>query len=283
MKANIVEIKRFAVHDGDGIRTTVFFKGCPLKCLWCHNPETLSPKRQLAFYRHKCVGCGKCASACTCHKFSGNSHVIDRIKCILCGKCVKICPQNALEIFGKEVDTADICEVLLHDKAFYSESGGGITLSGGECLLQSDACREILKTMKHNGINTAIDTCGFVSREALDRVIPYTDIFLYDVKALDDDVHKKCTGQSNKIILDNLKYLDRIGAKIEIRIPNIPGFNAGQTDKIKVFLSAFNNITKVRVLPYHDYAASKYAALEMENTLPEMPPDSGIEQSKNGI
>ena len=287
MKANIVEIKRFAVHDGDGIRTTVFFKGCPLKCLWCHNPETLSPKRQIAFFAHKCIGCGKCAEVCGCHTFSENVHMIDKANCTMCGKCTEVCPQSALEIFGTEMNADEICAALLKDKDFYTESGGGITLSGGECLLQSEACREILKTMKQNGINTAVDTCGFVPRAAIDRVMPYTDTFLYDIKAIDEDVHIKCTGQSNKTILDNLVYLDNCGAKSEIRIPYIPNCNDGQIDKIAKFLSGLNHVVRVRVLPYHNYAASKYAALGMDNTLPEkLPLDEDIsaaEKTLNGI
>lgn len=268
MKANIVQIKRFAVHDGDGIRTTVFFKGCPLKCLWCHNPETLSPKRQLAFYGHKCIGCGKCAEVCGCHTFSEGIHRIDKTKCTMCGKCADVCPQNALEIFGSEMSTEEICAALLKDKDFYNESGGGITLSGGECLLQSEACREILKDMKQNGINTAVDTCGFVSKSAIDRVMPYTDVFLYDIKAIDEDVHIRCTGQSNKIILDNLIYLYNCGVKSEIRIPYIPNYNDNQIPKIAEFLSELKNVIRVRVLPYHNYAESKYTALDIENTLP---------------
>lgn len=140
MNANIVEIKRFAVHDGDGIRTTVFFKGCPLKCLWCHNPETLSSKRQLAFYGHKCTSCRKCAKVCSYHTFSGKTHMVDRQKCTMCGKCAAVCPQSALETFGTEMSTDEICMALLKERGFYAESGGGITLSGGECLLQSEAC-----------------------------------------------------------------------------------------------------------------------------------------------
>lgn len=271
-KVNIVQIKRFAVHDGDGIRTTVFFKGCPLKCLWCHNPETLSLKRQLAFYSHKCVMCGKCKKICSCHIFSQNTHMIDREKCTVCGKCAAVCPQNALEIFGKEMSTDDICTTLLKDIDFYNESDGGITLSGGECLLQSEACFEILKTMKQNGINTAVDTCGFVPRLAINKVMPYTDTFLYDIKAIDEDVHIKCTGQSNKMILDNLVYLDSCGAKSEIRIPYIPGCNNGQINKIGKFLSGLSHVIRVRVLPYHNYAASKYAALNINNTLPPLIP-----------
>lgn len=284
MKANIVEIKRFAVHDGDGIRTTVFFKGCPLKCIWCHNPETISPKRQLAFYRHKCISCGKCAEVCGCHTFSENMHRVDNKKCTVCGKCTKVCPQSALEIFGTEMSTDDICSVLLKDRDFYAESGGGITLSGGECLLQSEACFEILKTMKQNGINTAVDTCGFVPKSAIDKVMPYTDTFLYDIKAIDEDVHIKCTGQSNKIILDNLIYLDSCGAKSEIRIPFVPSYNAAQIKKIAAFLSMLKNIVRVRVLPYHNYARSKYDALNTENTLPPLlPTDEEINKAEYAL
>lgn len=281
MKANIVEIKRFAVHDGDGIRTTVFFKGCSLKCLWCHNPETLSPKRQIAFYRHKCVSCRKCAAVCGCHIFLENIHRLDRTKCTMCGKCAAACPQNALEILGTEMSTDEICTALLKDKDFYNESNGGITLSGGECLLQSEACFEILKIMKQNEINTAVDTCGFVSRLAIDKVMPYTDTFLYDIKAIDEDVHIKCTGQSNKTVLDNLTYLDGCGAKIEIRIPYIPNYNDNQISKIAEFLSTLKNIVHIRVLPYHNYAKSKYNALNIKNTLPPyIPTESEIKKAE---
>lgn len=274
MKANIVEIKRFAVHDGDGIRTTVFFKGCPLKCLWCHNPETLSPKRQIALFGHKCVNCGKCAEVCNCHTFSENIHNINRTKCTACGKCAEICPQNAIEIFGKEIDTDKICSELLKDKQFYDESGGGITLSGGECLLQSEACRDILKEMKLHGINTAVDTCGFVPLEAIKTVLPFTDIFLYDIKAINENVHIKCTGHSNKPILENLKYIDSVGKKTEIRYPYIPEYNSTEAEKIARFVSSLKNVTGVKVLPYHNYARSKYSALGIKDTLPDILPDS---------
>lgn len=282
MNVNIVEIKRFAVHDGDGIRTTVFFKGCPLKCLWCHNPETLSPKRQLAFYGHKCVMCGKCAEVCSLHSLSGGTHTIDKEKCVLCGRCAEVCPQSAIELFGTEMTVDEVCAALIKDKSFYDESGGGITLSGGECLLQSEACREILKEMKRCEINTAVDTCGFVPREAIDRVMPYTDTFLYDIKAIDVDVHKQCTGQPNGLILENLMYIDKSGAKTEIRIPYVPGYNDNQIDKIGSFLAQLKNITGVRVLPYHNYAASKYAALGIEDTLPKtLPSEAEISKAKD--
>ena len=282
MKANITDIKRFAVHDGDGIRTTVFFKGCPLRCLWCHNPETLSGEKQLLFYAHKCVACGRCAAVCKYHQITGNAHSIDRERCTLCGACVSVCPQNALAISGKWIDTEEIINTLLEDRLFYEESGGGITLSGGECLLQSAACREILMRMKSEGIHTAVDTCGAAPRKCLEEVLAYTDLFLYDIKAYKEPVHIQCTGHSNKLILENLLYLDQTGKEIEIRIPYVPGYNGGEMEEIAEFLSTLSHIRSVRILPYHNYAASKYAALGMKNTLPPtLPSDSQMQQVQN--
>lgn len=274
MKAKVVEIKRFAVHDGDGIRTTVFLKGCPLKCVWCHNPESIDFKPQLAFYKNKCTMCGECKKACPtgAHIISGDRHILDRKICNACGKCEKACFNSALTLYGKEITVDELLPILLEDKDFYETSGGGITISGGECLTHPEFCEELLKRLKDEKMHTAVDTCGFVSKEALDKVIPYTDIFLYDLKAFDEDVHIKCTGQSNKIILENLEYIDKCGKKIEIRIPYVPGFNDNQIPKIAEFLGKLKNITKVRVLPYHNYAGTKYAALNMKNTLPEKLP-----------
>ncbi len=247
MTATIFEIKRFAVHDGDGIRTTVFFKGCPLRCMWCHNPEGLSGKPQIARYEHKCIGCGECKKE---------------------GFTPENCLGEATVLYGKQVTIEALLPLLLEDKDFYENSGGGVTLSGGECLMQADFCAELLRQLKAEGVHTAVDTCGFVSRDTLDKVVPYTDVFLYDLKAYDEDVHIKCTRQSNKIILKNLLYLDSLGKKIEIRIPYVPDYNNGEIEKIAHFLSALGNITKVRVLPYHNYAGSKYEALDVANTLP---------------
>lgn len=275
MKGTIFEIKHFAVHDGPGIRTTVFLKGCPLKCLWCHNPEGISAKKQLEYIRHKCTNCGRCTAVCPTKAHALNAehqHIFDRKKCINCGKCVSACFSGALSLYGKEVTTDEVMRDLLSDKDFYESGNGGITLSGGECLMQAVFCAALLQKCKQNGLHTAVDTCGMVPRTALDLVIPYTDLFLYDIKAIDEDVHIACTGQSNKLILENLSYLNEKKKAVEIRIPFVPHYNNGQIEKIGAFLQNLTNITGVRVLPYHNYAGTKYNSLDMENTLPDTLP-----------
>ena len=263
MTATVFDLKRFAVHDGDGIRTTLFFKGCPLKCVWCHNPEGLSRHPVHAYYAHKCVGCGACAKE---------------------GFDIEQCLGEARVLYGKEVTVDEVLPLLLEDREFYESSGGGVTLSGGECLLQADFCAALLSRLQEHGIHTAIDTCGCVPREHLDRVIPFTDVFLYDLKAYDEDVHIRCTGVSNRQILENLSYLERLGKSIEIRIPYVPAYNADQIEKIARFLADFKHIEKLRVLPYHNYAASKYAALGMENTLPaQIPTDEELDRARDLI
>lgn len=283
MKAKIFEIKRFAVHDGDGIRTTVFFKGCPLKCVWCHNPEGLFPQPELAYYQHKCISCGECLSTCptTAHKMKNGIHLFDRNKCVACGRCVDACLGSALIIYGKDFSVDELLHILLKDKDFYVNSNGGVTLSGGECLLQVDFCVELLKRLKEKGIHTAVDTCGFVSKSTLDKVIPYTDLFLYDVKAFNEETHIQCTGHSNKQILENLIYIDKKGCNIEIRIPYVPNYNDKDIEQIGLFLSHCKNIKKVKVLAYHNYASSKYNSLDMKNTLPKNLPSN--EQIQNAI
>ena len=258
--ATIFELKRFAVHDGDGIRTTVFFKGCPLRCVWCHNPEGLTAAPQVAFYEHKCIGCGKCQK----EDFTPDG-----------------CLGEARVLYGKKMTVEELLPLLLEDKEFYETSGGGVTLSGGECLMQAEFCAELLQALKERGISTAVDTCGFVPREAIDKVIPFTDAFLYDLKAYDEEVHIRCTERSNKIILENLKYLDGQGKTIEIRIPYVPDYNDGEIEKIAHFLKDFKHILRVRILPYHNYAGSKYRALGMHHTLPErLPTNEEMEAAK---
>ena len=256
MTGIICDLKKMAIHDGPGIRTTVFFKGCPLKCVWCHNPESIDPKPQVAFYVHKCIDCGHCKET---------------------GFTVADCMGQAYVHYGQTVTVDELLPQLLEDRDFYKSSGGGVTLSGGECLLQADFCAELLSRLKQEGIHTAVDTCGFVPRAAIDKVLPYTNLFLYDIKAIDPDVHIRCTGQPNGQILENFQYLKSKGAAIEVRYPFVPDYNDNQAKKIAEFVGN----TPTRILAYHNYAGSKYAALGMENTLPEtLPTDADIASAR---
>ncbi len=274
MTTIVSEIKRFAVHDGDGIRTTVFLKGCPLKCAWCHNPEGIGFEHQMAYYEKKCIGCGECVEICSAnaHRIENGVHTFNRDLCIGCGKCAEACLGDALTFYGKKYTPEELLPILLEDKSFYETSGGGVTVSGGECLCHVDFCVELFKLLKAESINTAVDTCGLIDKSAFDKIMPYTDTFLYDVKAIDEEVHKICTAKPNGRIIENLTYIDSRGARIEVRVPYVPEYNDGEMAKIAEFLSGLNNLVGVRVLPYHNYAGSKYASLEMENTLPERVP-----------
>jgi len=274
MKAVIADIKPMAAHDGPGIRTTVFFKGCPLRCQWCHNPETLSSRPQLAYYAHKCINCMECVAVCPqkAHTFRDGVHIFHRERCTGCGACQRVCLGEALRLYGEEVTVDSLLPRLLRDKPFYDSSGGGVTLSGGECLMQADFCRELLKALKQEGIHTAVDTCGFVPRQALEKVAEFTDLFLYDLKAFDPQVHIACTGQDNGLILENLQYLDSLGKAIEIRIPYVPGHNHRQPELLEPVIRGLSHVTHTEILPYHNYAGSKYEALGLKNTLPEALP-----------
>ncbi len=286
-KGIILNTKQFEIHDGPGMRTTLFVKGCPLRCNWCHNPESFVMKTQLAYYEHKCTLCGKCAEVCPngVHVFDENHrHRMNREACTLCGKCAEVCPNNTFTMFGKEVTPNDILPELLEDKIFFDASGGGVTISGGEPLMQADFTVELLKLLKENGVHTAVDTCLFASREALDKVMPYADMFLIDVKAIDEDVHKRCTGVSNKQILENLRYIDSLVKPYEIRIPFVPGQNDGEIPKIAVFLSSLTSMVGVRVLPYHNLSGAKYNALEIPYKLTApIPTEEEVEAARGGL
>ncbi|MBQ8309502.1 MAG: glycyl-radical enzyme activating protein [Clostridia bacterium] len=276
----IFAIKRFETHDGDGIRTTLFFKGCPLRCKWCHNPESFGMQRQIAFFQNLCTDCGICTELCSANNLSDGIHIFDREACTLCGRCIDCCPRNAFLIYGEDRTARDIATELLRDEMFFKGSGGGVTFSGGEPLLQVELCIEIARKLKKHGVNIAIDTCGFAPRKSFERILPYADTFLYDLKAYDEDAHIRCTGKSNKIILENLKFLDDIGSNIEIRIPYVPEYNDDQMEKIAKFLSPFRNIKKIRLLSYHDYADGKYSALDIQNTLPpKLPNNADLEKA----
>ncbi|MBQ7983770.1 MAG: glycyl-radical enzyme activating protein [Clostridia bacterium] len=269
----VTDIKHFAVHDGKGIRTTVFLKGCPLSCRWCHNPESIGAKPQLGYYSESCVGCGMCASVCPvgAHTVAGGVHHYDRIKCTLCGACTGVCRVNALHLYGKTMTVDEVLDTVEEDRVFYEQSGGGMTLSGGEPTQQSDFALALLREAKMRGLHTALDTCGMAATEKYEALLPNVDQFLFDVKHIDAAAHKAGTGVTNERILGNLRYLSDHGAEIEIRIPLIPGYNDADDvlDAIGAMLSGIR-CSGIRVLPYHDYAGGKYSALGMENTLPQV-------------
>lgn len=279
MLGKIFDIKRFAIHDGEGIRSTVFFKGCPLRCIWCHNPESISPRIELQYVEKRCVGCGACVDACphSCHSTVNGTHSLDRSLCTGCGACVEACLAEALSLCGRYVSVDEVVSVLLEDECFYKSSGGGVTLSGGECLCQADFCAEVLGAIKERGIHTAVDTCGYVDRADIDKVIPYTDIFLYDIKHMDESEHKRLTGVSNARILENLKYIDSRGKQIEIRIPFIKGCNDGMLQSAAEFISELECVIAVRLLAYNNLAGSKYDIIGRENTMPRSQPPSADE------
>lgn len=267
MKGIITNIKRMAVHDGKGLRTTIFFKGCPLRCIWCHNPDTLSFGKERAFFANKCAGCGMCIEICTGKAIEKDGKTNPE-KCVMCEKCTEYCPVSARVIYGEEWEAKALAEKVLCDREFFENSGGGVTLSGGECLAQIDFAEELARIFHSEGISVDIDTCGFVNFDAFERIIPYTDEFLYDIKAIDPAVHKACTGQDNALILENLRRLDERGCKIEIRYPYVPGYNDGECEKIGEFLAGLKNTKRIKVLGYHGFAKSKYEAMEKEDTLP---------------
>ena len=265
-------IKRNAVHDGDGLRTTVFFKGCPLKCVWCHNPEGICFQPEIGYYQNKCIGCGTCASLCSQKAITivDRRPITDRTLCNGCLTCADLCPGDAREAYGRKWELEPLVEKLLEDKPFFDTSGGGVTLSGGECLAQPTFAIALTKALHQRGVSVDIDTCGAVRKEIFTEIYPFVDTFLYDLKAIDPDVHIRCTGKDNHLILDNLRYLSSLGCKIEIRYPYVPGWNDGECGKIGKFLSGLAPISKIKVLGYHNFADGKYDALSLPNTLPDV-------------
>ena len=271
-KAIIFDIQRNSFVDGPGIRTTVFFKGCNLKCAWCHNPESQSAKPQMMFYKDKCTGCGKCKSVCPYHLE----------QCELCGKCTFYCPVDARMVCGKEHTVDEVLKEVLKDKAFYETSGGGVTFSGGECMLQIDFLAEILKKCKENGIHTAVDTAGHIPLESFEKILPYTDLFLYDIKIFDSQKHKQYVGVSNELILENLKKLFERKAKLWIRIPIIPDVNDSieEIQKIKDFLKTIGTAEKIELLPYHAMGENKYRAIGKEPQIFKTPDAENMKRIK---
>lgn len=267
MEGTVFDIQRFALHDGPGIRTVVFLKGCTLECKWCSNPESITPDPQLSYSKNKCKDVENCISTCPEDVFSNHfwKPKVTYSRCKACGKCVDVCPTNALKIYGYSMDTKDIIQEVLRDKAYYNKSGGGLTLSGGEPLLQSDFALEILQHAKKENIHTCIETAGYVGRKAFQDVMPFTDLFMYDYKITGDSDHEYYTGASNTKILDNLNMILNGGAKVILRCIIIPGVNDNEVHFRGISsISKHANIEAVEIIPYHEYGKHKYKELGME-------------------
>ncbi|MDY5987166.1 trans-4-hydroxy-L-proline dehydratase activase [Sporofaciens sp. SGI.106] len=270
MKPLVTNIQKYSIHDGDGIRTSVFFKGCPLKCMWCHNPETQNFNKQVLTNREKCVVCRTCEKACPngAIRLEDGKMVTDRVLCEACGTCTEYCLLNIREIAGKEYEVKELVKELKKDLMFYEQSGGGVTLSGGEVMcMNMDYIEALVKTLDHQGITVTIDTCGYAPYENFKRILPYVNTFLYDIKAIDNEVHKRFVGVDNSLILENLEKLSEDQGRIYIRIPTIKGVNADDMSMQAVidWLKTHNiNVAQVNLLPYHNTGSSKYGRLETE-------------------
>lgn len=265
----IFHIQKFCIHDGDGIRTNVFFKGCPLRCLWCHNPEGLSRQPSLMFYKNRCTACGRCLAQCPARsRMPDGTIALDRTKCTLCGQCVQLCLQNANERMGKTCTAEEVFEEVMQDRIFYESSGGGITLSGGEPSMQPDFALALLTMAKEAGIGRAMETCGIGSREFYEAAAACQTVFLYDLKCMDSARHRALTGVENGRILENLQNLFRLGADVILRIPLIPGCNDSTEDLQNLSDFLIKNKGKYRyaeIMPYHTMGTGKSHHLGDDN------------------
>lgn len=284
MNGNIIDIKKFTVHDGPGIRSTVFLKGCPLRCIWCHNPEGIESKINLWYFEKKCICCNKCVAACKNYALvaeNSQPHIlINKAKCTNSGDCVDVCPTAALCFDGKEVSDQYVVNVLLEDKPFYDQSGGGITLSGGDPLFQSDFSLEILKACKNQKIHTAIETCMYSKREIIEEFFNYVDLFIVDLKIFDSSEHKKYTGVENELIKSNFKSIASQKENVMVRIPLIPGITATKENirQIARFVHNVNSSIPIELMNYNLLAENKYRIMGKEyDIIKGMKPLSDIE------
>jgi len=280
--ARVTRIQRFCTHDGPGIRTTVFFKGCPLRCVWCHNPETRDPAPGLLYSENLCAGCGECAAVCPAgaHTFT-DGHVFNRTKCIRCSRCVEACPSGALEPDSRVITIGEIMDTVLSDRVFYGDAGG-LTVSGGEPMFQPEACLALLQAARAAGVSTAIETSGCFDGRYLPQLAALTDTFLWDFKDHDPERHRQYTGASNAVILKNLRTLDSLGANILLRCIIVEGVNACEAhmSAIAQVFHSCRSIREAELLPYHAYGTSKavQAGIKAEPHREWIPSDARMEE-----
>lgn len=276
LQALIFNIQRFSIHDGPGVRSTIFFKGCNLRCLWCHNPEAVRREVEIEFYPERCIACGGCVETCPegAQILDGRQRIYLRDECRLCLRCTEECFAEGLIVSGREYDVAGIVAEIERDQAYYAHSDGGVTFSGGEPMLQVEFLKAVLAECHQRGIHTAVDTAGNVAWSLFEQIIPFTDLFLYDIKAFDEGIHKEATGSTNRRILKNLKHLSERGCEIWVRIPVIPGINDSEKEfrAIAGYLSGLDGIRWVELLPFHTLGAEKYPSLGREYPMTDVKP-----------
>ena len=281
-KGRIFDIQRFSIHDGPGIRTTVFMKGCPLRCVWCHNPESLDREPELSFVPDKCIGCGFCFQACVRggHTMEDGRHSLLRASCVRCGACAEKCPSQALEVVGKEMTVPEVLAEVLRDKPFYETSGGGMTLSGGEPLSQFGFSHALLLAAKGEGLHTCVETCGYGPKKKFLELLPVVDLFLWDYKETDPEKHKRFTGVSNSRILASLRALDAAGASVILRCPIVPGYNDREDHftGIAHLANELRNVREIHIEPYHPLGKAKSERLARQPTMPDVsfPEESAV-------